>query len=121
MQENQHHELAKLKFLKVENRNLTQWIEDLNTTLSINKEMIQNLLLDPDNWDKVMDTMDQELIQYKDMLARKDKEIAALQGQTLLLEQINNEVWLKEAESNRLHEETIRDLRENLERKETMF
>ncbi len=83
--------------------------------------MIQNLLLDPDNWDKVMDIMDQELTQYKDMLARKDKEIVALQGQTLLLEQINNEVWLKEAESNRLHEETIRDLRENLERKETMF
>ena len=83
--------------------------------------MIQNLLLDPDNWDKVVDTMDKELNQYKDMLSRKDKEIAALQGQTLLLEQINNEVWLKEAESNRLHEETIRDLRENLERKETMF
>ena len=39
----------------------------------------------------------------------------------LLLEQINNEVELKEEETVRLSSEKINELRESLERKETMF
>jgi len=48
------------------------------------------------------------------MISQKNSKI-------LLLEQINNEVTIKETESSRILNEKISELKETLERKETMF
>ena len=45
VKENGIHEQAKLRYLKVENTNLYEKMSDLQTTLSINKEIITALSL----------------------------------------------------------------------------
>jgi hypothetical protein len=54
-------------------------------------------------------------------LLEKQGQLDEADSKILLLEQINNEVTLKEQETGRICNEKIKELRELLERKETMF
>lgn len=60
MQENGLHELSKTKYLQVENRNLMDKIEDMETTLKLNKEIVQNIFMTPNSNDPIIASIQQE-------------------------------------------------------------
>jgi len=79
------------------------------------------LFSNPNQHKEAFTKFERELQYLHKRLKEKDELLSQRDTKILILEQINNEVTMKEAETSRILNEKISELKEILERKETLF
>ena len=117
------HELSKQEYLKMEIGNLESRIEDLQTSLKIHKEIVQNLLLENGGKESsiVFNTLYKEIDRLTELYNTTFEEKRSLDAKCLILEQINDEIKFKEKEAEIIQNQKIEHLNEVVERKEFLF
>jgi DNA repair exonuclease SbcCD ATPase subunit len=97
-------------------------VNDLKLSLSIHKDIVQNLLIDaPNAQNKVIESIFNEMLNAKEKYEDVREEKECLEAKILILEQINDEIKFKEKESEMMLQQRIQELNEAIERKEFLF
>lgn len=112
---------AKQTFQDNEKKNLVQQIEDLHTTLDINKGIICDLLQCKSLHQvegALINKMNDESVLQRLRIKSIYHDLDEANAQVLLLQQICNEYQTKEEENNQIYEEQMTELKDKLERKE---
>lgn len=112
--------LANQNYQEKDVKKLNERIADLETTLDINKSLIQTLMQPPSDSteNEVFKKLTDENNYIKKRLKQVYQDNDALLSKNLLLEQMNADSKVKEHMITRQLEETIDDLNERLEKKE---
>ena len=117
--------IMKINFLELENKNMIQMIEDLQTTLKINKGIIKNLLDQKKGLNQMVEYTFNQLNHENELLETKMKRMQEdrdqLQARTLILQQIVEDTKDKEDDVAEMFKDEIEELKENLERKEYLL
>lgn len=117
--------IMKINFLELENKNLIQMIEDLQTTLKINKGIIKNLLDQKKGLNQMTEYTFNQLNHENELLENKLKRTMEdrdqLQARVLILQQIVEDTKDKEDDVAEMFKDEIEELKENLERKEYLL
>ena len=100
-------------------------IEDLQTSLKINKGIIKNLFDQKKGLNQVVEYTFNQLNQENEMIERKLKKVMEerdqLQARVLIMQQIVEDTKDKEDDIGELFKDEIEELKENLERKEYLL
>lgn len=115
----------KIAFLENENKNLISMIEDLQTTLKINKNIIKNLVDQRKSQSNVVEYTFNQLNHENEMLETKLRRIIderdQLQARIFIMQQIVDNTKDKEDDVAEIYKDEIEELKENLERKEYLL
>ena len=115
----------KIIYLENENKNLINMIEDLQTTLKINKGIIKNLVDSKKGLNQVIEYTFNQLNHENELLENKLKKTVedrdSLHARVLILQQINEDTKDKEDDVAEMFKDDIEELKENLERKEYLL
>ena len=100
--------IQKIKYLEKENEDLVMDLEDVESTLLINKSMI-NTLMDcsmnaDDKTKEIIKNIRDEVIEQNNQIKRLKEERDGLKSNNLLLEQIKADMKAKEEETNAFYE-----------------
>lgn len=100
-------------------------VEDLKTSLKINKGIIKNLVDQKKGHNSVLDYTFSQLNYENEMLESKLKSLQdsrdALNARLLILQQIIEDTKDKEDDIAEIYKDEIEELKENLERKEYLL
>ena len=114
-----------VKFLESENTNLQLENDDLNTTLKINKDIIQSILKSDAKFDAKIEYALAQMGQENELWESRVKNLTAerdqLTAEFLLQQQIISNGKDKEDDIAKIYKEEIDELKENLERKEYLL
>ncbi len=117
--------VMKINFLELENKNMLQMIEDLQTTLKINKGIIKNLLDQKKGVNQMVEYTFNQLNHENELLESKLKRTIEdrdqLQARVLILQQIVEDTKDKEDDVAEMFKDEMEELKENLERKEYLL
>lgn len=112
-------------YLENENRNLMQMVEDLQTTIKINKGIIKNLVDSKRGLNQVIEYTFNQLNHENELLENKLKKLTeerdSLHARVLILQQIVEDTKDKEDDFAEMFKDEIEELKENLERKEYLL
>jgi hypothetical protein len=112
----------KITFMEKDKLQMINKIHDLEKTVMINKEIIQEMINTEDRLDpkgkRILDKLNKENAHLQLQTKRVIKERDQAQSKALINEQIIQEYKNKEAEINRDYAEKIQDLTDQLNRKE---
>jgi len=113
---------SKQNFLEAERRAYINQVEDLRTSLEINKSIICDLLQSK-NFSKAFETsITSKCIDEVNLLTNRNKQyqrhVEELQAKLLLQEQLSYEAKLKEREEIQMYEELVAEMKDKLDRKE---
>jgi uncharacterized protein involved in exopolysaccharide biosynthesis len=107
----------KLNFLEKENRDLQQAVEDLQTTVAINKDIIKSILAG----ESPEALMEQETAALTAALRRVTEERDQALARLFIAQQIMDNTKDKEEDVAEIFRDEIEELKENLERKEYLL
>ena len=117
--------VMKIMYLENENKNLITMIEDLQTTLKINKGIIKNLVDQKKGVNQVIEYTFNQLSHENELLEGKMKRVVeerdSLHARMLILQQIVEDTKDKEDDVAEMFKDEIEELKENLERKEYLL
>ena len=108
-------------FVKKQQNQLSDYVKDLEKTISINKRIIANLLTETKNHElskDIIGTLNEENSQLQAKLTEIISERDSFQAKLLISEQIIIDYKNKEDEYEKQLKESIKDLKEQLEAKE---
>lgn len=117
--------VMKILYLENENRNLLSTIEDLQTSLKINKGIIKNLVDSKRGLNHMIEYTFNQLNHENELLENKlnktVEERDSLHARMLILQQIVEDTKDKEDDVAEMFKDEIEELKENLERKEYLL
>lgn len=117
--------VMKIIYLENENKNLLGTIEDLQTTLKINKGIIKNLVDSKRGLNHMIEYTFNQLNHENELLENKlnktIEERDSLHARMLILQQIVEDTKDKEDDVAEMFKDEIEELKENLERKEYLL
>ena len=117
--------IMKITFLENENRQLMDMIEDMKTSLLINKGIIKNLVDQKKGSNAALDYTFSQLNHENEMLEQKIEKVVnerdALNARVLIQTQIIEDIKDKEEDFAEIYKDEIEELKENLERKEYLL
>jgi len=119
----------KIGFLEKENKDLQQTVEDLQTTLAINKNIIKSLLQNGGNTKSTSESSSEYTIgqltaeneALEATVKRVTEERDQAQARLFIMQQIIDNTKDKEEDVAELFRDEIEELKENLERKEYLL
>lgn len=119
----------KVSFLEQENKDLQQTVEDLQTTLAINKNIIKSLLQNCGNTKSTSESSTEYTIgqltaeneALEGTVKRVTDERDQAQARLFIMQQIIDNTKDKEEDVAELFRDEIEELKENLERKEYLL
>lgn len=114
-----------MDYLEQENSNLVLENEDLNTTLKINKTIIQNLLEGDMKYDQQVEYMVAQVTQENELWETRVRTLTQqrdrIQAEVLMQKQIMSHDDGKDVEVAAVFKDEIEELKENLDRKEYLL
>ena len=117
--------VMKIIYLENENKNLCQIIEDLQTTIKINKGIVKQLVDQRKGTNQVIEYTFNQLNHENELLVNKLKRMTeerdSLHARMLILQQIVEDTKDKEDDVAEMFKDEIEELKENLERKEYLL
>jgi len=115
----------KIAYLESENRNLEQMVDDLQSTLTINKNIIKTLMETQKKGNGNSDYMISQLTQENELLESNLKRVSEerdqLNARLFIMQQILDNNKDKEEDVAEIYKDEIEELKENLERKEYLL
>ncbi len=117
--------VLKITYLESENKQLISMIDDLKTTLKINKGIIKSLVDQKKGFNSQIEYTFNQLNYENEMLENKYKKLQeerdSMNAQILILNQIVEDTKDKEEDFAEIYKDEIEELKENLERKEYLL
>ena len=117
--------IMKITFLENENKNLQSLVEDLQTSLKINKGIIRSLVDQKKGFNQCIEYTFNQLNHENEMIESKLKKACEerdnLKARMLILDQIVENTKDKEDDVAEMFKDEIEELKENLERKEYLL